>query len=133
MRGHPRRPGHPAGSVNFAIVGARGRIPFGARGQTGNANQGLGSAAVPLRLASITEDPANRRVNGGGHLVFTLFVIPMSNPEIIVTANGPAVTHSSDFSPVSTSNPAAAGEVLALFATGLGPARPGLLPGYQVS
>ena len=39
------------------------------------------------------------------------------------------MTHSSDFSLVSPSKPAAAGEILSLFATGLGPTRPSLDPG----
>jgi uncharacterized protein (TIGR03437 family) len=123
----PSPPGPPAGSLDFAIVGGTGAF-LGARGQTGNAAQGLGSAAIPSRTASITEDPANRRQNGGGHLVFTLYVIPMSVPGVAVTPGGPAVTHS-DFSLVTASNPAAAGEILSLFATGLGPSRPGLSPG----
>ena len=91
--------------------------------------QGLGSAAVEPRNASITEDPANRQKNGGGHVVFTLYVIPMSRPKIAITPNGPAITHSSDFSLISATEPAVAGEVLSLFATGLGPTRPGLRPG----
>ena len=91
--------------------------------------QGLGSAAIPIRTASITEDPANRRLNGGGHVVFTLYVIPMEQPQIVLTAGGPAITHSNDFSLVSASKPAAAGEILSLFATGLGPTLPGAAPG----
>jgi uncharacterized protein (TIGR03437 family) len=39
------------------------------------------------------------------------------------------VTHSSDFSPVTASKPAAAGEILSLFASGLGPVTPGVDPG----
>ena len=46
----------------------------------------------------------------------------MSAPQIVLTGDGPAVVHASDFSQVSASRPAAAGEVLSLFATGLGPA-----------
>jgi uncharacterized protein (TIGR03437 family) len=126
--GGPSPPGPPVGTQNFAIVGGTGAF-LGARGQTGNANQGLGSTQVSPRSASIIEDPANRRQNGGGHVVFTLYVIPMSRPEVVVTPGGPAVTHSNDFSLVSTNKPATAGEVLALFATGLGPTRPGLIPG----
>jgi uncharacterized protein (TIGR03437 family) len=53
----------------------------------------------------------------------------MSAPQVIVTPNGPAVTHSSDFSLVSGSKPAAAGEILSVFLTGLGPVRPGVDPG----
>ncbi len=124
----PSPPGPPAGSHDFAIVGGTGAF-LGARGQTGNAMQGLGSSAIPIRLASITEDPANRRLNGGGHVVFTLYVIPMEQPQIVLTAGVPAITHSNDFSLVSSSKPAAAGEVLSLFATGLGPTLPGAAPG----
>lgn len=58
-----------------------------------------------------------------------LYVIPVSRPEIVLTANGAAVTHSNDFSLVSAPKPAAAGEVLSLFATGLGPTRTVLDPG----
>jgi uncharacterized protein (TIGR03437 family) len=124
----PSPPGLPAGNQNFAIVGGTGAF-LGVRGQTSNAMQGLGSAAVDPRGASITEDPANRRKNGGGHVVFTLYVIPMSRPKIAMTPNGPTITHSSDSSLISTTEPAVAGEVLSLFATGLGPTRPGLRPG----
>ena len=123
----PSPPGPAAGSLNLAIVGGTGAF-LGARGQTGNAAQGLGSAQIPIRPASITEDPANRRINGGGHVVFTLYVIPMEQPQILLTPGGPAITHS-DFSLVSASKPAAAGEILSLFATGLGPTLPGTAPG----
>jgi uncharacterized protein (TIGR03437 family) len=76
----------------------------------------------------MTEDPANRRRNGGGRIKFVLQVIPMSAPQIVATASGPAVTHSSDFSLVTASKPAAAGEILSLCATGLGPVRPNAGP-----
>ena len=72
----------------------------------------------------MTEDPANRRTNGGPSFSLVLYVVPMFVPQIVSTPNGPAVTHSSDFSLVSASKPAAAGEVLSLFATGLGPTLP---------
>jgi len=39
------------------------------------------------------------------------------------------VTHSNDFTLVAASKPAVAGEILSLFATGLGPTRPGVNPG----
>jgi len=126
--GGPSPPGPPSGSQNFAIVGGTGAF-LGARGQTGNAAQGLGSSAIPIRLASITEDPASRRLNGGGHVVFTLYMIPIEQRQIVLTTGGPAITHSNDFSLVSASKPAAAGEVLSLFATGLGPTIPGAAPG----
>jgi hypothetical protein len=118
----PRPPGPPVGGQNFTIIGGTGAY-LGARGQKGGANGGL----IGNRTASITEDPANRRQNGGGHGLFTFYVIPMFRPEVVVTTNGPAVTHS-DFSLVSAAKPATAGEILSLFATGLGPTRTSLAP-----
>ena len=53
----------------------------------------------------------------------------MSAPSIVTTAAGPAVAHSNDFSLVTPSKPAAAGEMLSLFMTGLGPTKPGVDPG----
>jgi uncharacterized protein (TIGR03437 family) len=121
----PSPPGPAAGTFNSAIVGGTGAF-FGARGQAGNPNANLGG--VP-NSRSITEDPGMRRTNGGGHVMFTLYVIPLSRPEIAMTPNGPAIIHSSDSSRVSFSKPAAPGEILSLFATGLGPTRPGVDPG----
>ena len=111
-------PGAPAtlqGS-NWAIIGGTGAF-LGARGQAGSA------AGNSPRAASISEDPANRRINGGGKARFVLQVIPMSTPQII------AVTHASDFSVVTGAKPAVAGEILSIFATGLGPTQPGVDPG----
>ncbi len=58
--------------------------------------------------------------------------VPMAPPQIAVTAAGPAVTRASDFSLVTASKPAVAGEVLSIFATGLGPTQPGVTPGQPV-
>jgi uncharacterized protein (TIGR03437 family) len=78
----------------------------------------------------MAEDPINRRMyHKGGTFRFTLHVIPMSRPEVVSTASGPAVTHSSDFTPVNAAKPAVPGEVLSLFATGLGPVRAAVEPG----
>ncbi len=118
-------PGSPLAQVraNNAIVGGTGAF-LGVRGQFG-----AGQTEKPLRMASMAEDPANRRRNGGGTGTYVLHVIPMSRPEILITPTGPAVTHSSDFSPVTASRPAKPGEILSLFATGLGPTVPGVDPG----
>jgi hypothetical protein len=118
-------PGSPAAQLSgdWTIVGGTGAF-LGARGQVGN-----GGNAVALRNASVAEDPSNRRINGGGKARWVLTVIPMFRPEIVATAAGPAVTHSGDFSLVAASKPAAAGEVLSVFMTGLGPVRPGVDPG----
>ena len=119
----PAPPGSPASQtgVNSAVIGGTGAF-VGVRGTSGS---GGGSA----RTASVTEDPANRRINGGakGRRIVTLY--PMSAPQVIATSSGPAVTHSSDFSLVTSSKPAAAGEILSVFMTGLGPVRPGVDPG----
>jgi hypothetical protein len=121
-------PGAPSGprGGNWAIVGGTGAF-LGARGQV----EGWGGTQFSQggRAASIAEDPANRRVNGGGTFRFTLHVIPMSRPEIVTNSNGPAVAHSSDFTPVNESTPATPGEILSLRVTGLGPVRPGVDPG----
>ena len=55
-------------------------------------------------------------------------MIPMSAPQILITAGGPAVFHS-DFSPVTAAKPARSGEVLIVQASGLGPTVPGVDPG----
>src|SRR5579862_4461872 len=100
---NPSPPGPPAGGQNFAIVGGTGAF-LGARGQKGSGNGGI----TGNRTASITEDPANRRQNGGGRGSFAFYVIPMFRPEVLITPNGPAVTHSNDFSLVSSTKPATA-------------------------
>jgi hypothetical protein len=121
-------PGSPSKVTvsNFVVTGGTGAF-LGARGQVGAEDPPAGVSIQ--RGASMTEDPANRRRNGGGTQRWVIHLIPMSAPQIVTTAGGPAVTHSSDFSLVSSSNPAAAGEVLSLFATGLGPTAPAVDPG----
>src|SRR5205823_4002205 len=104
-------PGAPSYGVDtrgdYTISGGTGAF-LGARGEVVQRAQAL--ETIPPRAASVMEDPANRRTNGGGTILFFLHVIPMSTPQIITTASGPAVVHSSDFSPVTASKPAVAGE-----------------------
>jgi hypothetical protein len=118
-------PGQPASVKNgdWAIVGGTGAF-LGVRGQMGR-----GAQTLAARGASVTEDPGNRRINGGGTLQWVLTLLPMSTPQIVSTPQGPAVAHSSDFSLVTASKPAVAGEILSLFITGLGPTVPGVDPG----
>lgn len=119
----PAPPGSPAVLTlsNSAIVGGTGAF-LGAKGQCSGGVKPLGA---PIRSASASEDPANRRTNGGGKVRAIISLIPMSRPNIIATpSGGPAVVHSSDFSPVTGANPAKRGEILSVFATGLGPVRP---------
>jgi hypothetical protein len=115
--GGPPPPGTPlAERGNWAIVGGTGAF-LGARGQVG----GTGGAG---RAASMAEDPANRRTNGGLPNRIIIHLIPMSVPQITITPSGPAVAHSSDFTLVSASKPALPGEILSVFSTGLGPTVP---------
>lgn len=125
----PPPPGSPvpvstilAGGHNLAITGGTGAF-LGVRGQ-------LGAAPPVARVASITEDPANRRRNGGGPGIWrwTAHLIPISAPQVVTSGGGPAVYHS-DFSPVTAARPARSGEVLIVQATGLGPTLPGVDPG----
>jgi uncharacterized protein (TIGR03437 family) len=112
----------PQGGHNLAITGGTGAF-LGARGQ-------IGSLPPVGRNTSFTEDPANRRRHGGGPGTWRWIahVIPMSAPQVVTTAVGPAVFHS-DLSPVTPLNPARAGEVLIVQAAGLGPTVPGVDPG----
>jgi len=110
---------------NNAIVGGTGAF-LGARGQAGSA---MTAQTVAIRVASMSEDPANRRKGAGGKVRFLLSFVPMFVPQIVVTAAGPAVVHASDFATVTAAKPAKAGETLSLFATGLGPTQPGVDPG----
>ena len=123
--GGPAPPGAPSSLTtgNHAIVGGTGAFA-GVRGEDGG-----GVALSAVRTASFSEDPGNRRVNGGGKMRFTLHLIPQTRPQISTTSNGPAVVHSSDFTLVSSTNPAKAGEILSLFCRSLGPTTPGVDPG----
>lgn len=56
-------------------------------------------------------------------------IVPAESPEILALPAGPAIVHSSDFTLVTPDKPAKAGEILTLYASGLGPTRPGVDPG----
>ena len=117
-------PGAPSSIAagNGVIVGGTGAF-LGATGQCG------GAAGGTVRNASYTEDPALRRTLGGGKVTMIQYLLPAARPEIIATSGGPAVVHASDFSLVTAANPAKAGELLALFAKGLGPVHSASDPG----
>lgn len=117
----------PITQGNRAILGGTGAF-LGVRGQSGNE---VTAQSVNPRAASMSEDPANRRSTAGGRERRVFHSIPMSRPEISNTSGGPAVTHSSDFTLVTAAKPAAAGEILSLFATGLGSVRPNVGPGNR--
>ena len=81
------------------------------------------------RSTSTLENPINRRAFPSGLWKLVVQLIPMKTPELVGTTSGPAIVHSSDYSPVTAGKPAHAGELLTLFASGLGPTRPGVEPG----
>jgi uncharacterized protein (TIGR03437 family) len=68
------------------------------------------------------EDPAYRRVLGGGKRRYVFHIIPLESPQI-------AGLFHTDFTPVTASSPARVGETLIAQATGLGPTLPGVDPG----
>jgi len=116
--GASRPPGVPSNflQANVTITGGTGAF-FGARGVGG-----LGGATDGGRIASMSEDPAYRRIHGGGARRYLFYLLPMERPEIV------NVWHS-DFTPVTAAKPARADEILILSARGLGPTRPGVDPG----
>jgi hypothetical protein len=108
---------------DWVITGGTGAF-LGVRGQMGGSGAQKGD-----RPASMTEDPANRRTNGGGTFEFVLYLLPNQVPQVATTNGVPAIVHSNDFSLVTAAKPAAPGEILSLFATGLGPVSPNVPPG----
>ena len=117
-------PGSPLEVVqgNLTISGGTGAF-FGARGAVGQ-----GPTTTPDRIASMTEDPGNRRKLGGGKVRIVVRVIPLSQPQIAVSSGSPTLFHA-DFTAVTTTQPARAGETLIAMVTGLGPTTPSVDPG----
>ena len=123
--GPPGQTAQIASQASYVVLGGNGAF-LGARGYMGVA---AGIPTVAVTGASIAEDPANRRSMPGGSLHQSIYLLPMFTPEVVSTAGGPAIVHSTDNSLVTAANPAKAGEVLTLYATGLGPTRPSPEPG----
>ena len=123
--GAPKPPGAPALilQANMAVTGGTGAF-LGVRGQAGQ-----GGSTIGPRTASMTEDPALRRILGGGVRRYVFHLIPMFRPEVVMTADGLALLHAGDSSLVTSAKPAHSGEILSVFAAGLGPTRPGVDPG----
>lgn len=106
-----------AGLAPHAVVGGAGAF-YGAQGQMAG---GTSPNPRPIRVASMSEDPANRRINGGGTNRIIFHLLPLYRPGI------QAVLHA-DFSPVSPAAPVRRGETLIIRASGLGPLIPGTTP-----
>ena len=124
--GGPPPPGAPtaATGTNLAVTGGTGAF-FGVGGQlTGAPVTGGPGTRVQ---ASVTEDPANRRVNGGNRSRFLVQLLPAFRPEIVVGHAGRAVFHAADGRPVTRGHPATVGEELTLYVRSSGPQLP--LPG----
>jgi hypothetical protein len=109
--------------TSSAIAGGNGAF-LGVKGQCG-----IEAVFVAPRRASQAEDPANRRLNGGGKMRMAVYLIPMFRPKILADWERPAVFHASNSRPVTAANPAHVGEALFMLAKGLGPVRPNLGPG----
>jgi uncharacterized protein (TIGR03437 family) len=112
----PGQPG-PGG----AIVGGTGAYA-GARGIM------YTTAGITIRTTSQVEDPSMRRINGGGRATYVFQLFPMFRPEVLVGAAGPVIIHA-DYSAVTSDKPARPGEILILYAKGLGPTTPSVNPG----
>jgi uncharacterized protein (TIGR03437 family) len=79
------------------------------------------------RRTSMAEDPSVRRSLGGGTLIHTFHIAPSYPPALVADGN-PSVYHA-NFTPVTTTSPARAGEVLIARAINLGFTTPSVDPG----
>lgn len=80
------------------------------------------------RNTSQAEDPAMRRIHGGGRQRHVFQIFPMFRPEVVISPAGPVVFHA-DYTAVAEDRAARAGETLILYARGLGPTNVVLNPG----
>src|SRR5262249_12558493 len=123
-------PNPPPGQTSRIISGSH--VVVGGNGAFLGVQGYMGAVRPPVaaRIASMAEDPANRRaLGGGGTFTQGIYILPMFRPEVVTVGGRPAIVHSSDLSLVTANKPAVPGEVLTLFASGLGPTRPGVEPG----
>ena len=74
--GGARAPGSPSSVLqgNFAVTGGTGAF-LGVRGQAG-----AGANTIPIRSTSVAEDPAYRRINGGGSTRRIFHLLPIERP-----------------------------------------------------
>jgi uncharacterized protein (TIGR03437 family) len=124
LGGVTQLPGAPASATvhDLAVIGGTGAY-FGARGYAGVVS------SAGIRTTSVTEDPANRRINGGGTRRFVFHLMPANTPEVLTQDSNLAVFHGDDMSAVSATKPARAGERLVMAVSGLGPVKAKLDPG----
>jgi hypothetical protein len=110
----PRAPGAPQDVLQDAltITGGTGAF-FGIRGQAGIIDMGS------PRQATVAE-AANRRILGGAKRSYLLQIIPLTTPDAAVSPSGPAVVYAADATPVSAARPAKGGEMVTIYALGLG-------------
>jgi len=122
--GAAKPPGSPSSFIqaNMAVTGGTGAF-LGVRGQAAQ-----GGNTVSPRQASMSEDPALRRILGGGTRRYIFHLFPLFQPQVLAGPAGPAIFHP-DFTPVTADKPARAGEILIAQASGLGPTVPGVDPG----
>jgi hypothetical protein len=113
----PPPPGSPrtVAAGNFSIVGGSGAF-------AGAGGDGATVSSSNLRNASVMEDPAYRRVNGGGKWRIAFRLIRVPQPEIVAA-------YHADFTRISEASPARSGETLILAVRGMGPTRPARNPG----
>jgi uncharacterized protein (TIGR03437 family) len=84
---------------------------------------------VPFELAPNQQYAAIASVNGALTLPETIDVVPMQ-PGMSAFPNGTVVAqHTSDYSLVTTTNPAKPGESLVIYLAGMGPTNPAVLSG----
>ncbi len=117
--------GKPIGTiVDVGIVGADHVIVGGTGAFQGVTGLHLAQVqTTPQRQASATEDPAKRRINGGGKFRTVFYLYPKGRPAVLRSLKEPAVYHA-DGTPVTVIAPAQANETLTLYASGLGPVTP---------
>src|SRR3954465_3865754 len=82
-----RRPARLRKSRRATIRSSAELEYLGARGYFG---QAVTSTTVATRMASMAEDPANRRVNGGGKTRFVVYLIP--DPQLASSITGVSMT-----------------------------------------
>ena len=77
--------------------------------RTASIGVGLAAYPVPIRAASVAEDPSLRRTLGGGSWQAYIYLVLPVWPDVEITSQGPAVYHADDYTQVTArSRPARA-------------------------